>query len=440
VRVKEAKMADDSDSMSSGASKPGSAANDSAFERLLSEVASTPQPNLLLEGALVGEYRLVKQLGKGTFGTVYHGAHAVIGKQAALKVLNAQFSGDPRAVGRFIDEARAVNRIAHPNIVDIFGFGALADGRKYCVMELLEGETLAAFLGANQGPCSWPQAATILTQVAAALDAAHDSNVVHRDLKPDNIFIAHKPLTPGGEQSWRVKLLDFGIARIADSSHANTESGAVLGTPAYMSPEQCRGAQVDRRTDVYALGVVAFQMLTGKPLFSGENALQLIAQQINDVAPLPSHLNPKLPPAVDAVFTRLLAKLPEQRPERASAAVSELLRALGQREPGAVVAAMPRPARGSRWRPLLIVVGAVGLLGAVSLALRARAPTVKATASQASAIVPTPRTESTALPTVTSASTPPSPTAQSAPPPAPSARPPPKPTLAKHHANHELEY
>lgn len=430
-------MADDSDSTSSGGPKLDAPANDSAFERLLSEVASAPYSDVLLEGALIGEYRLVKQLGKGTFGTVYHGAHSVIGKQAALKVLNAQFASDPRAVGRFIDEARAVNRIAHPNIVDIFGFGSLEDGRKYCVMELLEGETLSAFLGAQRGQCAWPAAAVILTQVAAALDAAHDSHVVHRDLKPDNIFITHKPHS-GPETGLSVKLLDFGIARMADSTQANTESGAVLGTPAYMSPEQCRGLQVDRRTDVYALGVVAFQMLTGKPPFSGENALQLIGQQINDVPPLPSDLNPKLSSAVDAVFSRLLAKLPEQRPERASAAVSDLLNALGQAEPRLLAAVTQKFARRAGWRRLLIGISAAALLGGAGLALRARAPAADTTPSHVSRAIP--HSESS-ISTAPSRESTPSLPPFSVPPAESSARThAKKQAAAKRHDNHELEY
>ncbi len=307
---------------------------------------------------------------------MYHGTHTVIGKQAALKVLNAEFSSDPRIASRFIDEARAVNRIAHPNIVDIFGFGELQDGRKYCVMELLHGETLAGYLE-TQGLCEWPAAARILTQIAAALDAAHEQQIVHRDLKPDNIFMSRKPGVPGAQEEPSIKLLDFGIARVAagaQSGHA-TASGVVLGTPAYMSPEQCRGAHVDRRTDVYALGVVAFEMLTGKLPFTGSNALQLIWAHLNQPPPIPTELNPALPVAVNAALARLLAKAPEERPERASDGVRELLLALGQPASSALSAAPPAAAAPSKSRLGWLFAGAALLaLVAAWLVLHPAAP------------------------------------------------------------------
>jgi serine/threonine-protein kinase len=308
-------------------------------------------------------------------------------------------------------------------------------------MELLEGQTLGAFLVAH-AQCPWPQAALILTQVAAALDAAHDNQVVHRDLKPDNIFITQRAQVPGEAPSLSVKLLDFGIARMADSPRGDTESGALLGTPAYMSPEQCRGAPVDRRTDVYALGVVAFQMLTGELPFSGKNALQFISQQMNDRPPPATRLNPKLPSAVNAVFARLLAKLPAQRPDRASDAVAELLRALDVPEPGRGRPATQAPARGRNWRAWLLAVGAAGLLGALGLALRPRPSQVRVAAVQASGL-----TEVTsgraALPPAVSALAPgprDTPLADSAELRPRSVVPARKPVATKRHDNHELEY
>jgi serine/threonine-protein kinase len=350
------------------------ATHDSAFDLLLSQVARPPHLGSMQPGARVGEYRIIKSLGKGTFGTVYHAAHEVIGKQAALKVLNAQFSGDSRIADRFIDEARAVNRIAHPNIVDIFGFGELPDGRKYCVMELLEGETLASLLASN-APCPLRLALDILTQIAAALDAAHDHQIVHRDLKPDNVFVASKGGSRDGT-AVHVKLLDFGIARIGDRSAGavGTASGMVLGTPAYMSPEQCRGDRVDRRTDVYALGVVAFEMLTGQLPFRGENLLRLVSQHINEAPPIPTDVNPALPDGVNGALLRMLAKSPQERPERASEGVHALLVALGQEQPSGREMAPPSepappgaPPRVGRRGVAAIVAGVLALLALLGL-------------------------------------------------------------------------
>lgn len=293
------------------------------FQDPLAPIAasSVAMPSLLPTGADVGEYRVVKQLGRGAFGAVYHATHTVIGKQVALKVLNASFSEDAAMAARFIDEARAVNRIAHPNIVDIFGFGVLPDGRKYCVMELLRGETLGDRVE-KSGPLEPALALDVLSQIASALDAAHGSGIVHRDLKPENVFLCEP--VPGESRATKVKLLDFGIAQIADGLHQRTGSNMVLGTPAYMSPEQCRGARIDYRSDIYSLGVVAFELLTGKQPFHGENAFQLTAQHLTAEPPAPSKLVPALSPAVDQAVLVMLAKPPGARPATASAAIRAL--------------------------------------------------------------------------------------------------------------------
>ncbi|HVY29520.1 MAG TPA: protein kinase [Polyangiaceae bacterium] len=281
----------------------------------------------LTEGETVGEYRIVKPLGRGAFGAVYQARHAIIDKPVALKVLNADFSGDAAMAARFVDEARAVNRIAHPNIVDIFGFGMLEDGRKYCVMELLSGSTLAQRL--ERAMPSASEALLILGQVASALDAAHGAGIVHRDLKPDNIFVCEvAPSSGAAADTLKVKLLDFGIARLPDALHQGTGSNMVLGTPAYMSPEQCAGGHVDFSADIYALGVVVFELLTGSLPFTGTNAMQLTSQHLVAPAPPPSSRRPELAPEVDAAVLRMLAKSPQQRPASATEAVRGLARAL----------------------------------------------------------------------------------------------------------------
>jgi serine/threonine-protein kinase len=343
---------------------------DTELGELLAEVAKGPEAWLLPEGAAINEYRVVKLLGRGAFGAVYHAVHAVIGKQVAIKVLNAQFSEDATMAARFVDEARAVNRIGHPNIVDIFGFGALADGRKYCVMELLTGETLGAYLERRERlPVS--EAVAILSQVASALDAAHAASVVHRDLKPDNILLSLQlPATgeAGAPLPVKVTLLDFGIAQMADGLHRRTGSNMVLGTPAYMSPEQCRGAQIDFRSDIYALGVVAFEVLTGTLPFEGTNAFQVTAQHLNEPPPSPSSRVPALGAAIDAAVLSMLSKTPSERPESAVKAIRALAGdEVGVRAASGTTATAAPVAPPSAARARLLVAAAAGALAVLAL-------------------------------------------------------------------------
>ncbi len=210
----------------------------------------------------IGGYVVDGELGVGGMGVVYSAVHPVIGKRAAIKVLRAELSDDPDSVGRFIREARVVNQIHHPNIVDIFAIGRLDSGQHYMVMDLLEGETLRDRL--KRGALSLAEACSMFDEIAAALIAAHDQGIIHRDLKPDNVFLV---ATAG---RWpAVKLLDFGVAKLVRKSIPTvpvtlaTQTGIALGTPWYMSPEQARGKNVDHRTDIYALGVMAYELLTG---------------------------------------------------------------------------------------------------------------------------------------------------------------------------------
>ena len=270
-------------------------------------------------GSMVGEYRVEQKIGEGGFGKVYAAVHRVIGKRAAVKVLAGAFAGSPGVVARFVAEARAVNRVRHRHIVDIFAFGTVASGHPFLVMELLEGATLARSLELR-GHLSPAEAIPILRQVARALDAAHAAGIVHRDLKPDNVFLCSE--AGGG----LVKLLDFGIAKLLGPGPAahRTRTGAPVGTPLYMAPEQCRGEAVDPRTDIYALGVMAHVMLTGTLLFDGPSAVDIMFQHTRDEPAAMSTVRADLPPLLDEPVLRMLAKAPADRPASAGEAVGAL--------------------------------------------------------------------------------------------------------------------
>ncbi|MCA9674257.1 MAG: serine/threonine protein kinase, partial [Myxococcales bacterium] len=268
-------------------------------------------------GQIVGNYRLVSLLGKGGMGMVYRAEHVQLGRPAALKMLLPQLSRDPAIVQRFFNEARAASAIDHPGIVEIYDFGTHDDGSAYLVMALLRGETLAQRLA--RGPVPPVDAANILGQVAGALSAAHAQGIVHRDLKPDNIFLVPHDLMPGGIQ---VKLLDFGIAKLADepTSGVRTQTGTMIGTPAYMSPEQCMGLpEVDHRTDLYAVGCILFHLLCGRPPFVSEHGTgMIIAAHLRDPAPDPRTFEPAAPAPLAAIALRLLEKDPAARFQSAS--------------------------------------------------------------------------------------------------------------------------
>ena len=282
-----------------------------------------PSKDLSLKpGTTVGEYRIERKIGEGGFGAVYSAVHPVIGKSAAIKILSPQFSADPVMVSRFISEARAVNQIRHRGIIDIFAFGKLDDGRQYYIMELLEGKTLEEYLR-ERGRLRPAEALPILRQVARALDAAHAAGIAHRDLKPENIFLVFDE-----DGTIMPKLLDFGIAKLlGDSQQSKTRTGTPMGTPLYMSPEQCRGKQVDHRTDIYSFGIMTHVMITGQPVFSGEDIMDVMMAQVGSTPPSASSVCPDIPHALDAPILRMLAKEADARPQTLGAAVDELVAA-----------------------------------------------------------------------------------------------------------------
>ncbi len=299
-----------------------------------------------ITGWMAGEYRLGRKLGEGGFGTVYEAMHPLLKRRAAVKVLHRIAGSDSEAVLRFVAEARAVNQIKNRHIIDIFSFGRLTDGRHFYVMDLLEGEPLDRFI-AREGRCSVENTVQLLRPIAEALDAAHAAGVVHRDLKPQNIYLIWDST---GETV--PKLLDFGMAKLLGDSRVHTVSGTPLGTPLYMSPEQARGDVVDGRSDVYALGVLCHELLTGRLPITGENTIAVLMAHIIQVPPSVSEVCPDLSPELDAPILRMLEKKPEQRPETASLALSEL--ALAAERAGALVPSGPprlsRPPPDSEWQ------------------------------------------------------------------------------------------
>ena len=258
-----------------------------------------------LVGSAVGSFRVVRLLGRGGMGTVYLAEHPVIGSRVAIKFLHESMATSPELVARFYDEARAVNRIGHENIVGIFDLSMLPPNRYYIVMEYLDGEALSSLL--RQGAVSLDEGLAILGQLCDALHCAHERGVVHRDLKPDNVFVLRR------RGAAFVKLLDFGIAKLRDApAGGQTAAGMIVGTPEYMAPEQCDNRAVDARTDVYALGVMAYQMLAGVLPFSGSIA-QLLVAHLQETPRPPRSVNGLLPPALDDAILKAMRKRPEDR-------------------------------------------------------------------------------------------------------------------------------
>ena len=270
--------------------------------------APAPQPadDHRFVGRELGGYRIERKLAEGGMGVVFLAEHTQIGKRAAVKVLKPEHCQNEKTVERFYQEARAVNSIRHPNIVDIFDFGRDEDGRVFFVMELLDGESLDDRI--RRGPVPWREAKTILDQVIAALAAAHAQEIVHRDLKPENIFLRR-----GSDGEVSVRLLDFGIAKFLDHEDVQdklTRTGSLIGTPQYMSPEQINGdAAIDGRSDIYSLGVIIHEMLTGRRPFEGETLGAVIrAHLLSEPPALVAPDTSRVPPQIGDVVRRMLAK------------------------------------------------------------------------------------------------------------------------------------
>lgn len=259
-------------------------------------------------GTEIGEYVVSAKLGEGGMGTVYAAQHPSLGKQVAIKILRAELCTNVEATNRFVQEARTLSKLGHPNIVDVSNLGNLPDGRAFFVMERLVGEDLATTIARRPVPAS--EACQIINSVARALEAAHAKGIVHRDLKPENIFLHQVD----GEAPV-VKLLDFGIAKLSgtDSQLERTRTGSMMGTPRYVSPEQARGVGVDQRTDIYSLGVVLFEVLAHQPPFHGETAMDIMMAHLLQEAPRLGSIAP-VSSMLDSLVAQMLAKDAVARP------------------------------------------------------------------------------------------------------------------------------
>jgi serine/threonine-protein kinase len=360
---------------------------------------------------MAGPWIVERELGRGGMGAVYAVVHEDIGKRAALKVMHRRLISGTSAE-RILLEARVVNAVGHPNIVDIFETGALPDGRAYIVMERLDGVPLGE--RCEDGKILPDLVIAILVQICDALIAAHAAGIIHRDLKVDNVFLIDNQEDPA---SPRVKLLDWGIAKVISNDPRHTIEGQLVGTPQYLAPEQARGAAVSPATDVYSLGVMAYELFLEQLPFEAETSAEIMAMHLRATPPPPSDLWPDIPPALEQLLLAMLSKDPEARPSMLTVAHSlELVRLeLESRRASANAPELPRcsrsisapglaptePALRSRSRRWQFVVGAMALVSSATMFVASRddataaAPPAVPAAVEA---VPAPATVSLTLP------------------------------------------
>ncbi|HET6281804.1 MAG TPA: serine/threonine-protein kinase [Polyangia bacterium] len=346
-----------------------------------SPLGATPPPETfdpLIGATLAGRYLIVRRIGEGGMGAVYEAKHTIIGKRIAVKVLLEKFHAKSDFVARLLQEARLASSIGHENIVDVTDFGTTDDGRSFVAMEFLEGESLAQLI-MRDAPLPVERSLRIARQVASALDAAHAKGIFHRDVKPENVYLIRRA------DADFVKVVDFGISKAVKPGgdegadvYRLTHTGLLLGTPLYMSPEQARGEEdLDHRVDIWALGVMLYECLTGEVPFRANNYLGIISQVLNHAARPPSQLRPELgiPEAVEAVVMRAMDKDRTRRYQ----AMTDLERDLGRLLAGDQNVGMPLVAPAAservtafeggprRWH--LVIAATVALAGGVAFAL-----------------------------------------------------------------------
>ncbi len=383
-------------------------------------------------GTEIGAYRILDLLGTGGMGQVFLAEHKKLGRRVAMKLLLPEWAGNPEVISRFFHEAKAVNQINHQHIVEIVDFVEEPGGYNYFIMELLDGRDLAQTRD-QDGPFSLERALFILRQILSALSATHAKGIVHRDLKPENIFLVHREGNPDF-----VKLLDFGIAKLssqdaADAGNARprTRAGMILGTPEYMSPEQGGGQVVDYRSDIYAVGVMLFWMLTDRLPYSGRSVGEILAKQLTtSPGPLPevATSGEAIPSSLAALTYRCLSREPQRRPTS-----PELINGLASLDVGPLL--LRHPKRRRLW-PMIAV--AILLLGAAGYGLfrygrssNASPPTAVLEAAPLAPRAPPP---SPVVPAPAPAAIAPAPVAPVAPTPAVAAEIKPAPVPAEAHA------
>ncbi|HEV8547939.1 MAG TPA: serine/threonine-protein kinase [Polyangiaceae bacterium] len=342
-----------------------------------------------------GRYKVETVLGEGGMGVVYRCSHTIIGKKLALKVLRADLARDSEVTERFLNEARAASAIGNPHIIDISDFGQFPDGSTYFVMEFLTGKALTA-TGADGQRMSMDRILKVSRQLGEGLAAAHAAGIVHRDLKPDNIFLIQR----GADKDF-VKILDFGIAKVSTSEGKLTRAGAVFGTPHYMSPEQAAGTSVDHRGDVYSLGVILYELVSGRVPFDADNFMGVLTQHMYKAPAVLSEVTVEpqlLPDGLEAVVMKCLAKRPEQRYQSMLEFVADIDKVMAGVKPAAardVLADLTEPGsyyddasspgspRGKKLRYVWLGAGLVVAAAAAAAVLTrkpAPAPTAVATA------------------------------------------------------------
>jgi tRNA A-37 threonylcarbamoyl transferase component Bud32 len=307
----------------------------------MSSPGPAPSAPTLEAGQILGRlYRVVRLVGRGAQGHVYEVEHLKLGTRFAAKLLHPHLAGDPAAIKRFQREAALASQLAHPAIARVVNFDQTEGGQYFAVMELLDGEDLGARL--RRGPLRVGEALTLTEEIARALGVAHAAGVVHRDLKPSNLFL------PNTTEGPRVKLTDFGISKFLEppeDATRLTDTGAVVGTPLYMAPEQAAGEAIDHRVDVYALGVVLFEMLAARPPFRAKRAHQLIVEKTFMDSPDVQALLPGLPPALAAVLRKAIARRAQDRFQNMGELITALSDALarGGVDPDAILTTTELP-------------------------------------------------------------------------------------------------